>query len=210
MKSVRFQSSSSRVHLELHRSSDPRARRGVATVWLVLFLPLLLLLLCFVVEIGNLWMARAELETALEAAALAAVKEWGDNSGGDTLVERNVGVTVAAANDVRGNPLVIVTNYNNANPNDNSSTAVPSATANLIFGAITSTNPTVVLNAGVVPTCPTGVFGVLAQEEVTITPVCGSLFGAVLGPYTVRGRSVAMYNCTDRCPTAVRVDTYVP
>lgn len=156
MKSSRFQSSPSSGHHELQCSSHPLARRGVATVWLVLFLPLLMLMLCFVVEIGNLWMARAELETALEAAALAAVKEWGDNSGGDTLVERNVGVTVAAANYVRGNPLVIGTNYTAANINNNTNSTFPPTTANLIFGAITQTSPTVVFRPSIIPSCGLG------------------------------------------------------
>ncbi len=118
-------------------------------------LPLMFLMLCFVVEIGNLWLARAELETALESAALAAVKEWGAANGASgTLISRQVGQTVAAANFVRGNSVVVGTNYTVAtagNPNGNLSGTFP--TANLIFGALTSTSPTVVFTSGVAPSC---------------------------------------------------------
>ena len=130
-------------------------REGLAVVWLVLMLPLLFLMLCFVVEIGNLWLARAELETALESSALAAVKEWGDAGGASgTLTSRQVGQTVAAANFVRGTSVVIGTNYIAAtagNPNGNLDGTFP--TANLVFGALTSTSPTVVFTSGVAPSC---------------------------------------------------------
>ncbi len=55
-------------------------RRGIATIWVILSLPTALILLITVVEIGNLWTARTELQTSLEAAAIAAVKTWGDES----------------------------------------------------------------------------------------------------------------------------------
>jgi hypothetical protein len=111
-----------------------RRRRGVVTLWLILALPVLLLLLIFLVEIGNIWRARVELENALEAAALAAVKEWGDSSGTANLAARNVGVTYAAANTVTGSPVIITTNHNPGNaPTLNDSPA-----GDLIFGAITT------------------------------------------------------------------------
>jgi hypothetical protein len=111
-----------------------RRRRGVVTLWLILALPVLLLLLIFLIEIGNIWRARVELENALEAAALAAVKEWGDSSGTANLAARNVGVTYAAANTVTGSPVIITTNHNPGN----SPTFNDSPAGDLIFGAITT------------------------------------------------------------------------
>ncbi|MCS7303479.1 MAG: pilus assembly protein TadG-related protein, partial [Thermoguttaceae bacterium] len=70
---------------------DRRARRGIATFWLLLFVPVFLVLLGLVVNVANLWLARVELETALEAAALAAVKEWGENLSGGTSIPTQVG-----------------------------------------------------------------------------------------------------------------------
>lgn len=56
------------------------SRHGIATIWVILSLPVALILLITVVEIGNLWTARTELQTNLESAALAGVKTWGDES----------------------------------------------------------------------------------------------------------------------------------
>src|SRR5690349_20496345 len=57
-------------------------RRGVVTLWIVLAAPAMLLLLCVVADLGKVWLARAELTTALEAASITAVQAWGDNGGG--------------------------------------------------------------------------------------------------------------------------------
>lgn len=196
------------------RRPQPAARRGVATVWLVLFLPLFLLMLCFVIESGNLWMARSELESALEAAALAAVKEWGDTSGGSTSTARQVGQSVAAANTVRGTSLVIGQNYTAGGANnENTNITFPPNTANLIFGALTSTSPTVVFCPTVTPSCGFGAvpdFAVRAESIKVITPVCSSLFGAILGSFQVHAQATAYYTCSTRCPSIIRVDTICP
>lgn len=131
-----------------HPASGKRFdRRGFSTLWLVLAIPLCLTVLILGVDIANLWLARAELENGLEAAALAAVQEWGRAGGGDTTIPRAVGVAYAAANCVRGQPLSLSTNLDPApsssNPNANLSccpTASPPG-GNLIFGAITDDAP---------------------------------------------------------------------
>ncbi|MCL6507990.1 MAG: hypothetical protein K6T59_13295 [Bryobacteraceae bacterium] len=53
---------------------------------MLIWLPCLLALFVGLVGVANLWLARVELENALEAAALAAVKQWGEAGGGDTVV----------------------------------------------------------------------------------------------------------------------------
>ena len=65
---------------------------------------MLLVLFAVVVEGVHLWLARVELENAMEAAALAAVKEWaawpsGPDSGW-THAARIVGQQYAAANTI--------------------------------------------------------------------------------------------------------------
>jgi Flp pilus assembly protein TadG len=141
---------------------SPR-RRGSATLWLVIWLPCLLVLFCALVGVANLWLARVELENALEAAALAAVKQWGEAGGGDTTIPRNVGVEYAAANILRRNPVIIGTNYNAANaPNQNdvcepTDESVNPPNGNLVFGAINDDDPNnVIFNAGVAPSCASG------------------------------------------------------
>lgn len=152
-----------------------RARQGIAVVWLLLALPVLLILLCLVVEAGNLWLARVELKHAMESAALAAVKEWGDAGGGDTLVARQVGSQFSMGNMVRGEPVDLTSpdlnpvfdntlNYAEGNVNGNAlCTDIRAANYDprtvLVFGAITQIEaenvgePNVIFNSGVEPGC---------------------------------------------------------
>jgi Flp pilus assembly protein TadG len=79
-------------------------RRGAVTIWTILAVPFILTILCVVVELGGLWQARVQLENALEAAALAAVQEWGQQGG---TVERvaaaeTAGKAYARANVIHG------------------------------------------------------------------------------------------------------------
>jgi len=140
-----------------------RQRRGSATLWLIIWIPALMVLFIALTGVANLWLARVEVENGLEAAALAAVKNWGDANGGDTLPHRLVGVNYAAANCVRMNPLTIGTNYAmgvpfcmGANPNQNLTCDVGMTppTGNLIFGAIDDSDPdNIIFNAGICPGC---------------------------------------------------------
>ncbi|GAB6164027.1 hypothetical protein JCM19992_00270 [Thermostilla marina] len=144
-------------------------RSGFSTLWLILWAPIFLTLFVFMVEIGNLYLARVELENALEAAALSAVKQWGDAGGGDTGYARSVAKAYAAANCVRGMPLTIDENYDPAadddNPNQNlTCTLTPrdldgsGPGGNLIFGAIVRDDPEcpITFNAGRRPGCGIG------------------------------------------------------
>src|SRR5262245_49278927 len=142
------------------KCSSRRQRRGSATLWLVIWLPCLIVMFCVLVGVSNLWLARIELENALETAALAAVKQWGDAGGGDTCLPREVGVAYARANSVRANPVVIGTNYNpggGPNQNDQCQAGLAPPTGNLIFGAVDHTDPNnIIFNAGIAPGCPGG------------------------------------------------------
>ena len=126
------------------------SRRGAVIVWLILVIPLVLTMLCVVIEAGNLWLARVELENGLEAAALAAVKEWGEAGGGPTQIPRMVGVEFAEANEVRCKPLFIGNNYTPPTPDNPNGNA--SCTGNLVFGTIDYIMPRV-FYANIAPDC---------------------------------------------------------
>jgi len=135
------------------RPSRPRrSRKGAITLWTIMSIPALVILLGLVIEIGHLWYARVELENGLEAAALAAVKEWGDANGGSTWTPRLVGVDYAAANAINGRPIAIGTNYNPDHPPNENDTCE----GDLVFGAITTPEPPYVFNAGIRPSCGGG------------------------------------------------------
>ncbi len=162
------------------RRSPRSTRRGWATLWLIIWLPALLALFCAMIGIANLWLARVELENSMEAAALAAVKQWGDANGGDTLIPRQIGQAYAAANCVRKVDVAIGTNYDDSaagGPNQNlqcdpTDAGVFPPNGNLIFGSIRDDDPNypgqVVFNAGVRPGCGAGlvIFDVTGQGDL--------------------------------------------
>ena len=128
-----------------------RTSRGAITLWLILLMPVLVILLLFVADIGQIWVARVELENAMEAASLAAVKEWGDSGGGSTWKPRQVGVMFAAANTVHDHPVEIQPNFSEHRINGNAS-----CEGDLIFGAVTSRHRPWVFNANLTPGCRFG------------------------------------------------------
>ena len=123
-------------------------RRGIAILWLILWGSLFLTGFCVVLEFATLWQARIELKNSLDAAALAAVQNWGSSGSGDTEISRNVGVAYFAANPIVGTSFTLGTNYDAAanpitNPNQNLT-----CDGNFIFGAITTPTAPYTFDAG--------------------------------------------------------------
>lgn len=127
----------------------------MVALWTLLMVPVLLVMFAVVVEGVHLWLARVELENALEAAALAAVKEWAESGSGPapnwTNGARIVGVDYAEANTLNQTQVSIDKNLGTfadpANPNENLT-----CVGNLIFGAITEEDP-YVFEADEIPGC---------------------------------------------------------
>jgi len=188
-------------------TAEPRAkRRGIATIWIIASGCVLLALLCMVVDIANLWLARIELKTALEAAALAAVKEWGDGGGGDTEDARTVGVDYAGTNTVVGVPLMITKNYNNGKTNDNGD-----CKGNLVFGAITTGNAPHEFDAGFEP-CQMGgndeAFAVRAQATASVESFWKNLLAPTVTTFDVSAKATAFYACGTGPPRLIHVETF--
>jgi hypothetical protein len=185
---------------------------------MVIWLPCLLALFCVLVGVANLWLARVELENSLEAAALSAVKEWGDAGGGDTANARDVGVQYAGANIIRGQPVVIGPNYNAAKgPNQNdvcdpTDETVSPPNGNLVFGAIDDSDPDdVVFDAGAAPSpCGGGPlkYGVRAQAIVPVQALQLGFLGTVT-QYCVQAKATAEYDCTTGRVRLIRVDQFI-
>ncbi len=117
-------------------------RTGIITFWAIVSIPIFLCLLCFVLEIGNLWLGRIQLKNALESGALAAVKNWGDAGGGDTQISRQVGNQFTNSMLVNGSAVNLSTidgtlNYNAMNgANQNGA-----CSGVFVFGAIIDNDP---------------------------------------------------------------------
>lgn len=109
-------------------------RRGIAILWLILWGGMFLTFFCVVLEISAMWQAQVELNNTMDAAALAAVREWGLSGASTTQVARDVGVAYVGANPVQGSTVSVTTNYAPGNsPNQNASLS-----GNFVFGALDS------------------------------------------------------------------------
>tara|TARA_R110002111_G_scaffold185031_3_gene250931 strand:- start:55932 stop:56516 length:585 start_codon:yes stop_codon:yes gene_type:complete len=178
-------------------------RRGIAILWLVIWGSLFLTFFCVVLEISTLWQAQVELNKALDAAALAAVKEWGASGSALTETPRDSGVTYAAANTVLGDPVVLDPNYDGTivvtNPNQNAS-----CDGNLVFGRINF--PIVApftfeagLSLNVIP-------AVRAQATVPVEGFCSTMFGFTF--LNVSASSTAFYDPVTGEVALVTINTY--
>jgi len=180
-------------------------RRGIVTLWVILFAPLFVLLLCAVADIGRIWLARVELENAAEAAALAAVQEWGDGGLVETLPARQAGQRLAGANRVDGATVTVDLNHAPAGPNNENA-----GCEGLIFGALSSTSPTVVFDATLAPDCGSGRPGaVQIRVSAPVQSICNNYLGIALGPFRVSAEATAFYECTIMQPRLAHVDSSV-
>ena len=179
----------------IRRHTAPRCRSGHATLWVIICTPALLALFVLVSDIANLWMARAELENAVEAAALAGADQWGD--GGDTAANRttahNRAKDIAEANLVLGTTITANANDNAANTNNNAVCG-----ADVLLGTYTAFTET--FDAGTVPP--------IADQRacrVFLSAPVNSLWVGFAGPFSVQATATAIYDSSTNTAKLVRV-----
>lgn len=185
----------------------------MVALWTLLMLPVLLVLFAVIVEGVHLWLARVELENSLEAAALAAVTEWAETSGGPssgwTANARLVGQQYAAANTINQTPVVIGSNVSvspfdaTANPNENGP-----CTGDLVFGAVVQAIPKYIVASSQAPECAGSARNhvVRAQARHEAPSLIGGFLGVNFGgPFPVSATATAMYDCDLKRPRLIRV-----
>ena len=181
------------------RSSKSPRRRGIATVWIIASVPAIFTLLIVVTDIGTVWQARMELETATEAAALAAVKEW--KATGDTNLARTAAQEFAAANTVLGYPVILASNAGGGGTNDNSL-----CDGDILLGNLTSAG---VFESGVTPSS-TNYYGARVIHAQTVPSLWKTFGGFTFGPYTIHAESVARLQFNPGgTPQLTRPDSFV-
>ena len=155
-------------------------RRGLATVWLILSLPMLLAALCLTVDVGKLWVERAALENAVEAATLAAVRQWNDDgakldSRSDIVSAVQEAVAYAQANLVDGQGLELSDRV--------------SGRVRFEFGCIIEGR----FHPNVAPNCGRGWRPAvrIAVTDFPITSACGQQWS-----YSVSAQSLAVAECS--------------
>ena len=86
------------------------SRRGFAVIWLLGSMPILLAAVAFVVSIGRLDLARTELKTAAESAALGGARVWGestDDAAGQTAAMVRINEMITANKALGHTPTVV-------------------------------------------------------------------------------------------------------
>lgn len=155
-------------------------RSGIATVWIIASVPAIVTLLILLTDVGILWQARMELETATEAAALAAVKEW--KATNNTNLARIAAQNFAAANTVLSQSVTITNNGGGGGVNDNSLCG-----GDILLGNLTSAG---VLEASVTPSS-TNNYGARVIHKMKIKSLSQTFAGVNFGPYYITAEAVA-------------------
>jgi len=161
-----------------------RSRRGSAVVWILVATPVLLVLFMVVLSLASIWQARAELQNAVEAAALAGAKFWGDNADSPTnrTSARAAAQALFQSNMVFGKMVSIATNDNPSATNNNLSTSGP-----ILLGSYAPSTFHVNQSPGAVNERACYVI-----TTASVTPLLQGL--GVLGPFTVKASAAAVYN----------------
>lgn len=178
------------------------ARGGVATFWVIVAVPVILTLLVVVSDVANLRLARIEAENAVEAAAIASVKQWHE-SGNNAAKRHNARLTAAsyaAANTVIGQPVQITLNEGQLDDNDNALLA-----GNIVLGKITSGGA----QFDHTDEPQAGEFGVHVQATVPVQSVWGQFGNLSFGPYSVFVQATALYDASGE-PRLVRIPSFTP
>ncbi len=178
-------------------------RRGIATIWVLTALPVVLTLLVMIVDGGNLWVARMELRNALDAAALSAAKTWGETS--NTAQARLDAQDAFNTNTILGNQYSLSTSNGGGCGNGNSS---PSATAEILLGSITSIGSGFAIDYTGTPVCPGGTFGVRTRKAVSVPSVASAFLGLSINPYQVTCESYAQFACGSGPPRVIHVNSF--
>jgi Flp pilus assembly protein TadG len=171
-------------------------------MWLIMFGPVFLVMLYFVVEIGHLYLAKTELNNALEAAAQAGAQRW-SQAGATTADARDCADAYARANTVSSGTFGLDTTEDTNDPPGSPNRNV-SCTGEIVLGAVNVTT-----NAFDANTTPIGVlqFGVRIRKTLTVAPLSSTLLGVSMGPFDLSGDVTAVC-ATGGKPQLIRLGTF--
>jgi Flp pilus assembly protein TadG len=156
-------------------------RSGIATIWIIGGVPAFLTMLIMLTDLGTIWQARAELETALEASAIAAVQQW-KVTPADVITPRSTAISFSKANTVVGQTFTLELNYSAVGTNGNAS-----CTGDVILGQIDASQN---FASGTVPVSP-NFLGVHVQKTISIPSLWTTFGGVKFGPYNVTAKTTA-------------------
>ena len=211
-----------RSHTNASRRTSQR--RGVITVKMIVALPSLVIMVGIVLEIGSIWLARIELENALESAAIAGVKVWSEQSKNNTIADpldltfdglphanpdlpfilaatRTATQQAFAVNVIRGTAYAL---NSNSGANDHGNGL---KTGNIVLGGFDNTLATGSLTTsadvgcgrddGMGATLLNMDFAVVAQKQIDVPSLFGNLFGISVPTYSISARATATARCQE-------------
>lgn len=198
----------SRKRRSLKGRRTPRSttsRRGIATIWVLAGLPVVLVLLVMIVDGGNLWIARMELRSALDAAALSAAKTWGE--GGSTLQARLDAQDAFNTNTILGGQYSLSTTQGGGCANGN---PAPAATADILLGTISDSGTGFTFDCQATPACVSGTFTLTIAVDTSQVcpgePAAGDTFtrdsAFQIGSFTTSNPALVLNNITFTLPGA--------
>jgi uncharacterized membrane protein len=177
-------------------------RRGIATLWVIVSLPVLLTLLIVLIDVSNIWIAKIELRNATDAAALSGSKTWGE--GGSTAQVRLDANDAFSTNTILGNAFAL----NTAQGGCTNGNII--STGELVLGSTTDAGSVITFDCNGTPACVGGdAFAVRARKTVQISSVANNFFGMTLGPYDVTTESFARFQCNNGPPQLMHVDLFL-
>lgn len=163
-------------------------------MWVIVIGPGLLSLLVLVTEIGNLWLAKIELNNALSAGALAGAKVWGSGAdvGATRTAARIAAKAFAEANTINGTTFTIGTNDNGGGNNLN-------CPGDILLGSYSPGT----LDTTVAAPIPAGSRGVRCRAVIQVP----SLWTSINGPFPVQAAATARYDSVSGTPKLVTMTT---
>ncbi|GAB4148718.1 MAG: hypothetical protein Tsb009_22700 [Planctomycetaceae bacterium] len=171
------------------------SRRGISALWLVLAIPLFTVVLGMVLNVGFLWIARAELENAAIAGAKAGVHPKVACKNDDCDQARQTAMQFVEANRVLRSQLKIKDNDDKEN-SSNSPQAI--CQARILFGTVDGKKFHAETENGKPKAC------LVELSKKVVGP-----FGWLTGPTIVRIRAVAVPGENGGAPKLVDIEQII-
>lgn len=164
-----------------------QSRRGIAAMWILAAGPVALVVFGVVADYSKIWLARVELQSAVDSAALAGAKTWGDGSDTGTIRTdaRVAAQAFGQANTINGETLTLTTNDNGTGNDNENNNNLDCPTGEILLGQLTG---------GVLDTTASNPISQDERACFVRKTYTVSGFGSLLGgTYTIQVESAARY-----------------
>lgn len=178
---------------------ERRKRRGAVLVWFVFIIPLMLLILLATTDFAGASLAKIELKNSVDAAALSAIKTWGQR--GPTAAAMEASVLIAANAQTSGILSRAVAASATGPDADVTATTVTFGVLRTVRGRHIFTPGGSAGEADLPPNACVAV-----SRTVVVPSLGGNWLGVAFGPYAITAQSFARLSPQNRSPQLVAID----